>query len=260
MYGSLVRAIERRFIYLPERTLKGTPAHIGLEYEDVRFRAVDGARLHGWWVPGRTPAAWLFFHGNGGNISARLDQLLDIHRRIGAGVFTFDYRGYGLSEGVPSEEGTLLDAQAALRELTLRLAGPAARVVYFGRSMGGAIATRLAVQRPPAGLILESPPTSMPDMARLHVPWMRFSPLPRIMRTRYETQRHIRQVTAPLLVIQGDSDDVVPVQFGRRVFVAANEPKQWLLVPGAGHNFADRAAPDLYYNAVREFLTRFGAL
>jgi pimeloyl-ACP methyl ester carboxylesterase len=280
MFGSLVRAIERRFIYLPERALKGTPGHIGLAYEEVWFRADDGTRLNGWWIPGPArpagtghpdpdsnrdegrpaPAAWLFFHGNGGNISARLDQLLDIHRRIGAGIFIFDYRGYGLSEGVPSEDGTCLDAQAALRELTARLGGPLARVVYFGRSMGGAVAARLAIEHPPAALILESPPPSIPDMARLHVPWMRFSPLPLIMRTRYETTRHIRQVSAPVLVIQGDSDETVPAQFGRRVFDAANEPKQWLLVSGAGHNLADQAAPELYYGAIRGFLNRSGAL
>lgn len=318
MFGSLVRMIERRYVYLPERALKGTPGHIGLAYDEVWFRADDGTRLNGWWIPGpaprgasrtaaasraetagpghpepaRTelaghlrpfshpelaghpklaghpelvegrpaPAAWLFFHGNGGNLSARLDQLLDIHRRIGASLFVFDYRGYGLSEGVPTEEGTLLDAQAALRELTARLGGPTARVVYFGRSMGGAIAARLAVERPPAALILEAPPPSIPDIARLHVPGMRFSPLPLLMRTRYETKRHIRRVSAPVLVIHGDSDEIVPAQLGRRVFDAANEPKQWLLVPGAGHNLADRAAPELYYAAVREFLDRFGAL
>lgn len=264
MFGSLIRAIERRFVYLPERTLKGTPSHIGLKYEEVRFRAADGVRLHGWWVPGPArpdaPAAWLFLHGNGGNISARLDQLLDIHRRIGASVFVFDYRGYGLSEGVPTEAGTLLDAQAALRELAERHSGPAAKVVYFGRSMGGAIAARLAVKRPPGALILEAPPPSIPDMARLHLPWMRYSPLPMIMRTRYETKRHIRQVAAPLLVIQGDGDELVPARFGRRVFDAANEPKQWLLVPGAGHNFADRVSPEVYYSAIREFLTRWDAL
>lgn len=335
MFGSLIRAIERRYIYLPERALKGTPGHIGLAYEEVWFRADDGTRLNGWWIPGPArrgafvaaadsrpeiagpgypeparpeeighpevaghlepaghpeparpelaghprpfrhhevachlepvqgrpaPAAWLFFHGNGGNLSARLDQLLDIHRRIGASIFVFDYRGYGLSEGVPTEEGTLLDAQAALRELTARLGGPPARVVYFGRSMGGAIAARLAIERPPAALILESPPPSIPDLAHLYIPWTRFSPLRLIMRTRYETKRHIRRVTAPVLVIQGDSDETVPAQLGRRVFDAANEPKQWLLVPGAGHNLADQAAPELYYRAIRKFLTRCDAL
>jgi hypothetical protein len=273
MFGRIIRAIERAYVYFPERTLKGTPEHIGLHYEEVWFRAEDGTLLNGWWIPGPNgeagrgdaragrPAphiAWLFCHGNGGNLSARLDQLLEIHRRLGASIFIFDYRGYGLSEGAPSEEGTLMDARAAWREMRARLGPSHGLVVYFGRSMGGDIAARLAAERPPSALILESPPPSIPDVAHLHVRWMWFWPLKLLMRTRYETVRHIRRVHVPVLLIQGDRDTTVPEKFARRVFRAANDPKQWLLVPDAGHNLADQADPDLYYTAVRDFLTRYG--
>ncbi len=275
MFGSIIRSIERTFVYLPERALKGTPAHIGLPYEDVWFRAEDGTRLHGWWIPApvgerrgegetgaadqRRPTAWLFCHGNGGNLSARLDQLLDIHRRLRASVFIFDYRGYGLSEGVPSEEGTYADARAALGEMSARLGQSHGQTVYFGRSMGGAIASKLAIERPPSALILESPPPSLPEVAHLHVPWSRLWPLRQLMRTRYETVKHVRRVHAPVLVIQGGQDSAVPERFGRRVFDAANEPKQWLLLPGAGHNFADLTDPDVYYGAISGFLARYAS-
>lgn len=275
MFGSIIRAVERMYVYLPERALKGTPAHIGLPYEEVWFRSEDGTRLHGWWVPApagarqgenegegagpRPQTAWLFCHGNGGNLSARLDQLLDIHRRLGASVFIFDYRGYGLSEGIPSEEGTYADARAALSEMRTRLGPSHGLTVYFGRSMGGAIASKLAIDRPPSALILEGPVPSIPEMAHLHVPWTRVLPLKLLMRTRYGTVKRVRSVRVPVLVIQGGQDSTVPERFGRRVFNAANEPKQWLLVPGAGHNFADLTDPDLYYGAISDFLERYGA-
>ncbi len=270
MPGRIVRWIERRFVYFPERTLKGTPAHVGLDYEEVRFSAEDGVRLHGWWIPApvskpgsgpdgsgappRRQVAWLFCHGNGGNISAPLDNLLGLHRRLGAAIFTFDYRGYGLSEGVPTEEGTYLDARAALRELETRIGTSPGQVVYFGRSMGSAVASKLAIDRPPSALILESPPPSIPDVSHLHVPWMSVWPLKWVMRTRYETLRHIRSVHVPVLVLQGDSDRTVPARYARRVFEAANEPRRWVLLPGAGHDRADLADPDLYYGAVTSFL------
>ncbi len=256
MLDRTVRWIERYFIYFPERTLRGTPEHLGLTYEDVWFKAEDGTELHGWYIPGSSDVTWIFCHGNGGNISARLDNLRDIRTRLGAGVFIFDYRGYGLSEGVPSEAGTHLDALAALESVKRRLAGQRSRIVYFGRSMGCSVATRLAVEHPPDALILEGPPPSIPRIAHLHAPWIRFPLLRAIMRTRYETFRDITRVKSPLLVIHGDADDIVPMKFGKEVFDAANEPKEWLMVSGAGHDRADLVAPDVYYSAIETFIER----
>ncbi len=253
-----MRAIERKFIYVPERTLKGTPEHLGLAYEDVRFQSGDGVPLHGWWVPGASPVTWLFCHGNGGNISARLDQLLDIHRRLRASVFIFDYRGYGLSGGAPSDEdGTHLDAVAAYGEMRSRLGPSTGPVVFFGRSMGAAVAARLATEIEPSVLVLECPPPSIPALAYLHASWTKLLPLRFMMRSRYETARHVRNVRRPVLVVQGADDRLVPAGLARQVYDAANAPKQWLLIAGAGHDRVDLADPDLYYGAIQSFVARY---
>jgi hypothetical protein len=257
MIGAALRWIERGFVFYPERTLKGTPDHLGLEWADVWFKSADGVRLNGWWVPGRTDTTWLFFHGNGGNVSSRLDNLLGINRWTGASVFTFDYRGFGLSEGRPDEPGTHRDAAAALSAMLSRIVPRRGRVVYFGRSMGCAVATRLAATEPPDALVLESPPPSVPSVAHLQVPWMRHRPLQWLMRNRFETVRHIRSVHVPVLVIHGENDHIVPPGYGKAVFDCAREPKRWLLVPGAGHDRVDTVNPGLYYGAVNSFLSKY---
>ena len=253
MIARLIRWIERPFVYVPERTLKGTPEHIGLEYEDLWLDTPDGVRLHGWHIPGPSCLTFLFLHGNGGNISSRLDWLLEAHRRLGAGIVAVDYRGFGLSGGIPSEPGTHLDALTAL-EAVQRRRPARGRLVYFGRSMGGAVAARLAVTHPPDALILEASPPSIPSIAQYQHWWMRNPVLKRLMRTRYETERFVKQVGVPVMVIHGESDRQVPLDSAKRLFNAANEPKVWLSIRGAGHDRIDLDDPELYYSALASFL------
>lgn len=243
--------IERTFIFFPERRLLATPADVGLEYEDLRFAAADGTRLHGWFVPGRARTPLLWFHGNAGNVGDRVDLLADLHHELRVAILILEYRGYGASEGTPSEAGLYLDARAALAALAERLAVPPARIVLFGQSLGAAVAVELARREPPAGLVIESPFTSVADMARHHYARLPVWPL---LRGRFDSLKRIADVDAPLLVVHGADDDIVPARMGERLFAAAREPKRLLLVPGAGHNDAYLVGREEYLAALREFL------
>lgn len=262
MLGRAIRRIERLFIYAPELTLKGTPAHVGLEYEDVWLTPDGDEKIHGWWIPGpasrlnRRPT-WVYFHGNGGNISARLDGYLQMHRRLGANILAIDYRGYGLSEGVPSEDATYSDGLAAFDYAAGRNdaqdEGPG-QIFLLGVSMGAAIAARVALDRPADAVVLESAPPSFPELAALHQPWTRALPIRLIMRTRYATSMHVSKLKAPSLFFHGELDEIVPLKYGRRVFDAALDPRELWVIEGAGHERLDLVDEDLYYGRIASFI------
>lgn len=241
-------ALERSLIYYPTARLEETPKDYALAFEDVRVTTEDGERLHGWYVPGRRAVTLLWSHGNAGNISHRLGNLQRMHDRLGVGVLLFDYRGYGESTGVPSEEGTYRDARAFRAWLRSRGPEPDA-VVYFGRSLGAAVATALASEDPPAALILETPFTSVRTMANATVPGAGY-----LFRTRYDTLARIARIRVPLLVLHGDADEVVPLRQGRAVFDAAQEPKTFIVIPGAHHNDTYVVGGEPYWQAWESFL------
>lgn len=230
MWPSVVNAL----LYFPSRLLDADPSAAGLRYEDVAMTTADGERLHGWWIPTLRPPAIghvLFFHGNGGNISHRV-----AHARVlaeaGLDVLLFDYRGYGRSTGSPDEEGTYRDARAAREALLARPGVDAEGIVYLGESLGGAVAVELALEHPPAALVLQSTFASVRRMARVHYAVVPAAAVPDV----YPTIDRIARVRAPLLVIHGDADRIVPVEQGRALFAAAAEPKRLHVVPGADHN------------------------
>ena len=225
--------IEDRFIFFPDRQVLANPGNLALEFEDVYFRAADGVLLHGWFVPGEGKLTWLWFHGNAGNVSHRLDNLAILHRRLGVDIFIPDYRGYGRSEGQPSEKGTYSDALGALDYLLSQRQADPARIVYFGRSLGAAVAVDLATRRSPGGLVLESPFTSLRDMAKVASPHL---PLFLLVRSGYDSLAKIGRVRCPLMVLHGDRDEVVPINQGRRLYQAAQDPKCFYEIPGASHN------------------------
>jgi fermentation-respiration switch protein FrsA (DUF1100 family) len=188
-----------------------------------------GERLHGWWIAGREPALGhlLFCHGNAGNIG---DRVLNAALLMAAGfdVLLFDYRGYGHSTGRPDEQGTYRDAHAALAALLARQSVDRDRVFYLGESLGGAVALALAVECPPRGLILQSTFTSIRDAARAHYPF-----IPTVLTPdAYPSLRPIRRLRAPLLVLHGDRDTIVPLAHGRALFGAASEPRGSGCSPG----------------------------
>jgi fermentation-respiration switch protein FrsA (DUF1100 family) len=250
---ALMLAFERRLIYFPSRILELAPAALGLRHEEASLLTEDGVRLHAWLLP--LPGARrtvLFFNGNAGNMSHRLDRAVQMQRRLGVSVLLFDYRGYGRSEGRPEEQGTYRDARAVYRYAVEVARVPALDLVLFGESLGAAVAVQVALERPVGALILESAFTSIPDMARAAYPFL--PPVGPLIRTRYETIAKVPRLTVPLLVLHGERDGIVPLAQGRRVFAAAGGPKRFFAVPGAGHNdtYVTGGAP--YWRALAEFL------
>ncbi len=246
--------IDRFLVFFPERELVLTPGAAGLAYEDVFFTASDGVRLHGWFIPGTEATTWVWFHGNAGNISHRVENIALLRRHLGANIFIFDYRGYGQSEGHAEEEGTYLDAEAALAYLRSRQDVDPARLVLFGRSIGSAIAVELAARHQVLAVVLESPFTSIPALAQRLYPYLPASVIALFMETRYNSLDRIRDVHAPLLVLHGDQDEIVPLDMGQELFEAANSPKRFHVIPGAHHNDAYIVGGEAYFQALRAFM------
>jgi fermentation-respiration switch protein FrsA (DUF1100 family) len=229
----VVRALMNALLFFPARKIVQTPAAAGLEFADVVFSADDGERLHGWWVRSRAPAIGhvLLCHGNAGNVGDRVAHV-ELLSAAGFDVLAFDYRGYGRSGGRPSEDGTYLDARAARGAMTSRDGVDERRLFYLGESLGGAVALALALEVPPAGVILQSAFTSVRDMARLHYPLVPRALVP----DAYPSLRRIRRLVSPLLVLHGARDDVVPLMHGEALVEAAPGPKRLHVFPDAGHN------------------------
>lgn len=245
--------LQSGMLYLPDtpgRALEATPADRGLEFEPLSIPTRDGETLDGWFIPaGEARGTLLFFHGNAGNISHRLDSVGLFHR-LGLNVLIFDYRGYGRSSGKPSEAGLYRDAEAAWRYLTGERATPADEIVLFGRSLGGAVAVWLAGRVRPAGLIVESSFTSVPDMGAEIYPWL---PVRLLARNRFDSRARIGGVKVPVLIIHSRQDEIIPFRHGRRLFEAAAEPKQFLEIAG-GHNDGFYVSGEKYREGISEFL------
>jgi fermentation-respiration switch protein FrsA (DUF1100 family) len=243
-----------RFIFNSTNDVLDTPDNLGMVYEDVWFQSTDGVRLHGWYVPVDSPGPLVvYFHGNAANISYRVANLQYLNR-LGLPVFIFDYRGFGASKGRPLREQDLYrDARGALDRLAQRGWHPDG-MVYFGRSLGAAVALQMALEKPPAGLVLECPFTSLRDMAREKTPvtfalvgWWTIG-------RRFDSLARISRLQRPLLIIHGDRDRVVPWTMGKKLFENAPEPKTFLSVPGAGHSDSYLVGGESYQLAWRNFL------
>ena len=238
----MMRPLLNALLYFPSRDVVRSPAGAGLGHSDVELRTDDGERLHGWWIARRAPALGhvLLCHGNAGNIGDRVPHA-EILTAVGFDVLLFDPRGYGSSSGRPSEEGTYRDARAALAWLLSRPPVDPARVLYLGESLGGAVALELALAHPPAGLVMLSAFTSVRDMARRHYPAIPAAAVP----DAYPSLRRIGGLRAPLLVLHGEDDMIVPVEHRRALFDAAPDPKRLRIVRGVGHNDMVSAAGPL---------------
>lgn len=237
---------------LPSRELTATPQAIGLAYEDVRMRTDDGVQLHGWYIPAAQPrGTLLFFHGNAGNISHRLDSIR-IFNELRLSVFIFDYRGYGQSEGSPSEVGTQRDAIAAWRFLTEERGVSPRQIVMFGRSLGAAVAAWLATQREPGALILESAFTSVPDVAAEYYWWL---PVRLLARFDYATRDYVGGARCPVLVVHSPDDEIIAFKHGEAIFAAAREPKELLRLRGS-HNEGFLLSGATYTGGLDAFLAR----
>lgn len=258
-YGLLVALVylmQGRMLYLasvPGRELTATPADIDLEYEDVSIETKDGVRLHGWFVPGPSTRVLLFFHGNAGNISHRLDSIRQF-QSLGLSVLIIDYRGYGQSGGKTTEKGVYRDADATWRYLTEKRGVAAGDIIIFGRSMGASAAAKLATKQQPLALIVESSFTSIPDIAQEIYPWL---PARWLSHLRHATRDYIRDVRSPVLVVHSRDDEIVPFHHGEAIFEAANEPRTQLVLRG-GHNDAYVRDETHYIKGLRAFLSVLG--
>jgi fermentation-respiration switch protein FrsA (DUF1100 family) len=229
----VIRPLLNSLLFFPSRAVGETPGGAGLNYSELRLDTADGERLHGWWIAAQTDSLGhlLLCHGNAGNVGDRVLHAA-LLTAVGFDVLLFDYRGYGRSSGRPSEPGTYRDARAALARLLERPGVDAARVFYLGESLGGAVALDLALARPPAGLILLSAFSGVRELARLHYPLVPTALVP----DAYPTLRRIGGLRAPLLVLHGDRDEIVPLAQGRTLFETAPKPKRMHVFSGLGHN------------------------
>lgn len=244
--------LQTKLIYFPSRDLHSTPRDVGLAFEDVTLQTADGLSLGAWFIPARRPrGALIFCHGNAGNIADRLGQARLLNG-LSLDVLLFDYRGYGRSHGTPTESGTYADADAAWKHLTEVRGRKPAEIIWFGESLGGAVAIESALRHPPAALIVEATFTSLVDLGRVHYPLL---PVNMLLRHRYESIRKVGKLTCPKLFIHAGDDELVPISNARTLFAAAAEPKQFLET-GGGHNTGGFGYDDRTLQEVAGFIDR----
>jgi fermentation-respiration switch protein FrsA (DUF1100 family) len=245
--GSMITEfIIRNFIFFPTRRLAFTPGSLGMDFEDVSFDASDGVKLSGWLISaGPDSPVVMWFHGNAGNIGDRIENarlLFD----CGLSLFMVEYRGYGKSEGKPSEKGIFADGQGAYDYLISRDIAPE-NLVIFGRSLGSSVAVYVASRNKCAGVVLETAFTNMADMARFHYPII---PGLGNFKDKFNSIERIGSIKSPILFIHGDADELVPYELGRQLFEATTSEKEFYTIPGAHHN-------DTYHVGRREYFDVF---
>jgi uncharacterized protein len=253
---ALAWLFQRRLIYLAEPGRVPAGATILPAGQDVALDTADGLRLGGWFVPatGKSQATVLVLGGNAGNRAARAPLAAELSR-AGLSVLLLDYRGYGGNPGSPTERGLLADARAARAYLAERGDVDPARLVYFGESLGAAVAVQLAVERPPMALVLRSPFTSLADVGRVHYP---FLPVRLLLKDRYASIEQVGRLRCPVLVVAGERDGIVPWEQSRRLAAAIPERKRFVLVPGADHNSLELLAGQRLIGEVVRFVAEAG--
>ena len=255
LFAVLLAGCENSLIYHPVKYPDGLwdTSKMPLPIQDVWFEAEDGVKLHGWYVPrDGAVATLLFFHGNAGNITNRLENVFFLHH-LNLNVFIFDYRGYGRSEGDPSEKGIQLDSQAAYDTLLTQPGVKVPSLFIFGRSLGGAFASYTASQNPAAGLILESAFTNADEMADKMFPIL---PVGWFISSELNTQAHVAHLSMPKLFIHGTRDTLIPFAMGRELYNSAAEPKEFFQIVGAGHNNTYGVGGEKYFDTIKAFITR----
>jgi len=247
-----LRWYEHEALYYPTKEIFRTPRDVGLAFEDVEIRTADGETIRGWWVPSgqADPVVILFLHGNGGNVSHRLEKL-EVFRSIGADTLIIDYRGYGRSTGTPSEQGLYLDALAAYRWLTETRGVGWTRIVAYGESLGSAVAVHLASETCLGGVVIESGFTSVTDIAEKMFP---FLPVRHLLKHQFDSIARIHKIDAPLLILHSRDDELFDMSHPERLLAAARSPKRLVEMEG-GHNDAFLVSAATYRDALAAFLS-----
>ena len=254
VYVVLLLLFENKIIFHPSRYPEGywNPASAGVPAQDIYFTAEDGVKLHGWFIPApNAVATLLWFHGNAGNLSHRLDNIQRL-APLNLNIFIFDYRGYGRSEGEPNEQGIYKDSRAAYKTVVELDSVSPDTLFLFGRSLGGICAVETALNHPARGLILESVFTSASDMSRQVFPLV---PLGWAIRSKLDAVGNIPHLKLPKLILHGTRDEIVPYDLGRKLFDRAGEPKTFYPIEGAGHNDTYIIGGRDYFNTLNGFIT-----
>lgn len=247
-----IRLLEKRSLFIPYRVIEATPEALGLNFQEVYVKTEDGENLNAWYIP-RTAAQFslLFLHGNGGNLSHRLQKIQFFHD-LGFNVWIVDYRGYGKSSGSPSEEGLYRDAQAAYDYLIQEKKVTPEKVIIFGESLGGAVAIDLAVHNRVRAMILEGVFTSVRDMARRIYPFLPTA----FVRSKFDSYTKTKQLTMPMLFIHSRNDEVVPRDLGHKLYEQAPGPKEFVEMLG-GHNDAFSVNEGVLREKIKGFMEQF---
>jgi fermentation-respiration switch protein FrsA (DUF1100 family) len=242
--------MQSAFLYRPLREVVYTPEDIGIEFENVTLETTDGVKLNAWYVPAKdAEMTILFCHGNGGNIMHRLDSI-SLFNKLGLNCFIFDYRGYGQSEGKPTEEGTYTDALTAYKWLTQTKKIFPEEIIIFGRSLGGSVAAYLAERMKVRAMVLESCFTSYADMGEKFYPYM---PVRWFARFKYDTISYLKKVQCPVMIIHSRNDEMVPFEFALELYDAAAEPKEFVEITG-NHNDGFLVSGEIYTAAWKKWI------
>jgi len=245
--------LQASYIFYPEKELLASPVDINLKYEEVSLKPTRLETIMGWYIPHSNPrASLIFFHGNGGNISHRLEKIR-IFNELGLNIFIFDYRGYGASSGKPGEMATYMDGEAAYRYITEEKGIPADNLILYGESLGAAVASWTAQKHPHGALIIDSGFTSIPDIGRHYYP---FLPVNIISRIRYPTLQHLEDIHGPLLIIHSTEDEIILFEFGLKLYNGANRLKTLLEIKG-DHNAGFYLSENLYKNGINTFINQW---
>ena len=248
--GCTLYFMQPKFLYSPVREAPYMPDELGLDFENVVFRSADGLKLTGWYIHAKdSELTVLFCQGNGGNMMYCLDSI-NIFYNLGLNCFIFDYRGYGSSDGKPSEDGTYLDAAAAYKWLTEERKISSDNIIIFGRSLGGSIAAHLAGNARAKALVIDSAFTSYVDIGKKFYPYM---PVRWFARFKYTTIDYIRKVHCPVMIIHSRNDEVVPFEFGLGLYEAADGPKEFVEIFGS-HNDGFLVSGEIYKSAWTKWL------
>ncbi len=246
----LMFIFQSKMVYFPRKELVCTPADLRLEFEDLMLTVPGGQKINAWYVPSKNPAGTVIFsHGNGGNMCYSLDVVENLSK-MNYNVVLFDYRGYGRSEGSPSEKATYEDAQTVYDWLLKEKKISEDSIIAMGRSLGGAIAANLAKDNKPRALILESTFTSTKDVGADAYP---FLPVRMLCRYNYSTLEYVGKIKCPLLVIHSPDDEVIPYKHGKQIFNSAGEPKEFLEIRGT-HNEGFDDSKEIYVAGLKKFL------
>lgn len=244
---------QSKHLYFPTRVTGTSPTEHGFPYEDIWIKTSDHYNIHGWYVPVKNATyTVLFLHGNTGNISDCIDSIR-IFSTLGLNTFLFDYRGYGQSEGEPTENGTYLDAEAAWNYIVNELGVSPENIIILGRSLGAAVSSWLARKHQPGMLIIESTFTSLPDIAAESYPLF---PSRYLTRFKYPVEDNVKHIHCPTLIVHSAEDEVIGMHHGKKLFKAANQPKSFLEISGP-HNQGFLSSGQQYIDGINHFISKY---